>query len=198
MPNDGESSLRLACLISGSGSTLQNLIDRGIRPIVGVVASKPGIAGIAKAERAGLPVKVVAKAADESVKEYSKRVFAALADWQPDLILLCGWLKLLHIPTEYEGRVLNIHPSLLPAFGGEGMYGMWVHEAVIAAGMTESGCTVHIADNTYDTGPILVQKRVPLLPGDTPKSLSERVALAEREAYPEAITIMTSRLQSRS
>jgi phosphoribosylglycinamide formyltransferase 1 len=176
--------VRLVCLISGSGTTLQNLIDRGVGPIVGVVASRPDCYGIQRARWAGLPV---------VVESASERVFDAVRTWQPDLVCLCGWLKLLTIPTDFEGRVLNIHPSLLPAFGGKGMYGMRVHEAVLAAGVAESGCTVHIADNTYDTGPVLVQKRVPVLPGDTPQDLSQRVQAAEFDAYPEAIAMTTAR-----
>jgi phosphoribosylglycinamide formyltransferase 1 len=181
--------VRLVCLISGSGTTLQNLIDREAGLIAGVVASRPDCYGIQRARWAGIPVEVV-----EPGPEFSKRVFDAARVWTPDLVCLCGWLKLLAIPPDFDGRVLNIHPSLLPAFGGKGMYGMKVHEAVLASGATESGCTVHIADNTYDTGPILVQKRVPVLPGDTAKTLSERVHAAENEAYPEAIAIMQTAL----
>ncbi len=171
--------MRIAALISGSGTTLQNLIDRGF-DIVGVVASRPGIAGIARAENAGIPV--VVASADQA--------FDVLTRWQPDLVCLCGWLKLLTIPEAYAGRVLNIHPSLLPAFGGPGMYGRRVHEAVLACGAKTSGCTVHLADNTYDTGPILVQKSVPVLENDTPETLAVRVFAAECEAYPEAIRMM--------
>jgi phosphoribosylglycinamide formyltransferase 1 len=185
--------VRLVCLISGSGTTLQNLIDRIAAgrlsaTIDGVIASRPGIAGIARAERAGLPVRVVASKSSES--EYSEWVFAAVREWSPDRVCLCGWLKLLKIPDDFAGRVLNIHPSLLPAFGGPGMYGRHVHEAVLASGALETGCTVHIADNTYDTGPILVQRRVPVLPGDTPETLAARVFVAECDAYPEAIMAM--------
>jgi phosphoribosylglycinamide formyltransferase-1 len=182
--------LRIAALISGSGTTLQNLLDRGIGPIVGVVASKPGIGGIARAERAGLPIVVV----DPREKDtFSDRVFAAVRSFGADLVCLCGWLKLLKIPEDFQNRVLNIHPSLLPSFGGPGMYGLKVHQAVLKAGCKISGCTVHIADNTYDTGPILVQKAVPVLDGDTPETLASRVFAAECDAYPEAIEIIQRR-----
>ncbi|CAN5298612.1 phosphoribosylglycinamide formyltransferase [soil metagenome] len=179
--------MRLVSLISGSGTTLQNLIDRQVADIVGVIASKHGIAGIARAASADIPCRVIEKTKGVTLEAYSEAVFAMIREWQPDLVCLCGWLKLLTIPADFERRVLNIHPSLLPKFGGHGMYGHHVHEAVLAAGETESGCTVHYADNTYDTGPIMVQKKVPVLVGDTPETLARRVFEAECEAYPEAI-----------
>ena len=179
----------LAVLISGSGTTLQNLIDRGAdgslpATIVSVVASRPGIFGIERAERAGLPVTVVER---KPVETFSERVFAAVRNSGADLVILAGWLHLLRIPPDFENRVLNIHPSLLPAFGGPGMYGRHVHEAVLASGATVSGCTVHFADNSYDTGPVVLRREVPVLDGDTPDTLAARVYAAECEAYPEAI-----------
>lgn len=100
---------------------------------------------------------------------------------------MAGYLHFWKIPERYQGRVLNIHPSLLPQFGGKGFYGQLVHEAVLEAGVTESGCTVHFADNEYDHGPIILQRRVPVMPDDTPTDLAERVFRQECEAYPEAI-----------
>jgi phosphoribosylglycinamide formyltransferase-1 len=173
--------VRIVALISGSGTTLQNLLDRNVGEIVGVIASAPGLGGIARAERAGLPVAVL---------QGSERIFAQVREWRADIVCLCGWLKLLAIPADFENRVLNIHPSLLPRFGGRGMYGQRVHQAVLQSGDAHSGCTVHLADNTYDTGPILVQKRVPVLAGDTPETLAKRVFAAECEAYPEAIRMV--------
>lgn len=183
-------SPRLAVLISGSGTTLQNFINRiseGRFPasLVGVVSSRMNVPGVSKAEKAGLPIVVVPKG-----DRHSERVFDAIRPWKPDLVCLAGWLHLLAIPTEFENRVLNIHPSLLPAFGGPGMYGRHVHEAVLARGARESGATVHLADNSYDTGPIIAQARVPVLPGDTPDSLAARVFAAECELYPAAVQIV--------
>lgn len=183
-------SPRLVVLISGSGTTLQNLVDRIAdgrldARIVGVVASKAGILGIERATVAGLPVAVVD--AKPKRNDFADEVWSAVRGFAPDLVVLGGWLHLLPIAEEYRGRVLNVHPSLLPKFGGRGMYGKHVHEAVLAAGETESGCTVHFADDTYDTGPKIVQSRVPVLPGDTAESLAARVFAAECEAYPEAI-----------
>ncbi len=180
---------RLTVLISGSGSTLQNLIERtssGQLPasIVGVVASRAGIFGLARAEQAGLRTAIVERKPAET---FSERVFAAIRETAPDLVILAGWLHLLTIPPDFENRVLNIHPSLLPAFGGAGMYGRRVHEAVLASGATVSGCTVHFADNAYDTGPIVLQREIPVLADDTPDTLAARVQAAECEAYPAAI-----------
>ena len=188
---------RLTVLISGSGSTLQNLIERtssGDLPasIVGVVASRAGIFGLERAERAGLHAAIVGRKPAET---FSERVFAAIRETAPDLVILAGWLHLLTIPSDFEKRVLNIHPSLLPAFGGAGMYGRRVHEAVLASGATVSGCTVHFADNTYDTGPIVLRREVSVRADDTPDTLAARVQAAECEAYPDAIRRILSELR---
>jgi phosphoribosylglycinamide formyltransferase-1 len=119
---------------------------------------------------------------------FSAAVFDVIDEHDCDLVCLAGFLSLLVIPEEYEGRVLNIHPSLLPKFGGKGMHGQLVHQAVLDAGETESGCTVHLADNTYDTGPVLLQRRCPVEPGDNAASLAARIFELECEAYPQAIT----------
>jgi phosphoribosylglycinamide formyltransferase-1 len=116
--------------------------------------------------------------------------------WSPDLVVLAGWIHLLPIPLDFHRRVINVHPSLLPAYGGKGMFGHHVHEAVLANGETTSGCTVHYVDDTYDTGPAILQRTVPVLPGDTPASLAERVQAAEREALPDAIQRLISRSAS--
>ena len=177
---------RLVVLLSGSGSTLQNLLDRCAdgrlaATVAGVVSSRPDVFGVERARRAGVPVVVAEKTGR------SEAAFAAARNWQADLVVCAGWIHLLKVPPDFRGRVLNLHPSLLPKFGGKGMYGRHVHEAVLAAGETESGCTVHLVDDTYDTGPVVLQARVPVLPGDTPDTLAERVQAAEREALPEGI-----------
>ncbi len=181
---------RLAVLVSGGGTTLQNLIehvgDRRLDAILsGVVSSRPGAGAIERATRAGVPVEVVDFR--ESRSTFPDRVWSAVRGFAPDLVILGGWLHLLPIPADFHHRVLNIHPSLLPAFGGKGMYGRHVHEAVIASGAKVSGCTVHFADDAYDTGPIVLQRTVPVLDADTPESLAARVFEAECEAYPTAI-----------
>ena len=191
----------LVVLVSGSGTTLQNLIDRIatgqlVARIVGVVSSKPDVLGVERARRAGLPVRIVERKPSSATDQpsFSDRVFEAVREFRPDLVILGGWLHLLRVPEEFRLRVLNIHPSLLPAFGGKGMYGHHVHEAVLASGAKESGCTVHFADDSYDTGPIVLQRRVPLLSDDTPDTLAARVFAAECDAYPEAIRLVAERL----
>lgn len=179
-------SPRLVVLLSGSGSTLQNLLDRCAdgrlaATVVGVVSSRADVFGVERARRVGVPVVIAEKAGR------SETAFEAARQWDADLVVCAGWIHLLTVPADFRGRVLNVHPSLLPKFGGKGMYGRHVHAAVLAAGETESGCTVHLVDDTYDTGPVVLQARVPVLPGDTPDSLAERVQAAEREALPSAI-----------
>ena len=155
--------------------------------IVCCIASNPGCLAIERARRLGIPVEVIVRRAAGSLEEFSRRIAQALRKYQVDLALMAGFLSLWKIPPDFTGRVMNIHPALLPKFGGKGMHGEHVHAAVLAAGETESGCTVHFADNTYDNGPIIVQRRVPVLPGDTVETLAKRVFEQECLAYPEAI-----------
>ena len=189
--------MRIAVLLSGSGRSLQNLIDRcraGELPasIVLAISNKADAYGLERARQAGIPTHVVAKK-DHPGEQFSQRIFELCREAKVDLVCLAGFLQLLTIPDEFAGRVLNIHPALLPKFGGHGMYGHHVHEAVLAAGEPVSGCTVHVATNEYDRGPILVQKQVPVLPDDTADTLAARVFEAECEAYPEAIKLMAAR-----
>ncbi len=190
-------AVRLVVLISGAGTTLQNLVDRIARgqlaaEIVHVISSRAGALGVERARQAGLPVTVVERRGRTNA-EFQQRVWEAIRAAAPDLVCLAGWLHLLSIPPDYRYRVLNIHPTLLPAFGGKGLYGRHVHEAVLAAGVKVSGCTVHFADETYDTGPIIVQRCVPVRDDDTPETLAARVFAAECEAYPEAIRRVASK-----
>jgi phosphoribosylglycinamide formyltransferase-1 len=190
-PEHMATPIRLVTLISGSGTTLQNLIDHISAgslnaQIVGVVSSRANVFGVERAKRAGLPVTVVSGGGRED------SIWVAVKSFSPDLICFAGWLHLLPIPSEYRHKVLNIHPSLLPAFGGKGMYGRRVHEAILDYGAKVSGCTVHFADDSYDTGPILIQKCVPVKEGDNPDTLAARVFQAECDAYPEAINLIAS------
>ena len=184
--------IRLAVCVSGGGTTLQNLIDR-IRSrklraeIVQVVASRPRIGAIARAEAARIPL-ALAKYNARSNLEFSKSVFEAIRHSHSELVILAGFLSLLRIPADYQGRVINIHPSLIPSFCGKGFYGTKVHEAVIQAGVKVSGCTVHFVDNAYDNGPIILQRTVPVSDRDTPEALAARVFKEECKALPEAIT----------
>ncbi len=186
-------SLRIVATASGGGRTVGNLLDRIAAgalaaEIVGVVTDRRCAAEERLAAR-GVAVERVAATPGMDPADYAARFWARVAPLRPDLVCHCGFLRLLLIPPEWENRVLNIHPGLLPRFGGKGMYGDRVHRAVLDAGVAESGCTVHIANNEYDKGPILVQRRVPVLPGDTVESLAARVFEAECEAYPEAIRL---------
>jgi phosphoribosylglycinamide formyltransferase-1 len=187
--------IRLVALVSGGGTTLQNLLDHVARgalraTVAGVVSSRADAFGVTRAERAGVPVSVVEAAPRRARPGFADEVWAAVRGFAPDLVCFAGWLHLLPIPGDFRHRVLNIHPSLLPAFGGKGMYGHHVHEAVLAYGAKVTGCTVHFADDTYDTGPVLVQKCVPVKEGDDPDTLAARVFQAECEAYPEAIRLI--------
>lgn len=184
--------IRLGVLISGGGSTLTNFLAKisqgSLRAEVAlVIASRPDCAGLEKARRAGLACEVVARKEFASVGEFSEQIFSRLRAAKVDLATLAGFLSLIRIPTDFRGRVLNIHPALIPAFCGKGFYGEKVHAAVLAQGVKVSGCTVHFADNEYDHGPIVLQRTVPVFEDDTPHSLAERVFAAECEAYPEAI-----------
>lgn len=192
-PEPGTRDFRIAVLISGGGSTLANLIERigdGRLPgmtIAGVVSSRPDVRGVEIARAAGLAVEVVRRRDFATDAAFSEALSAAVDRFAVDLVVLGGFLCLWLLPPRYAGCVINIHPALLPKYGGKGFFGHRVHEAVLAAGDAESGCTVHVATNEYDRGPILAQTRVPVLSGDTAETLAQRVMAAERELYPAVI-----------
>lgn len=185
--------LRLAVLISGGGRTLLNLHDRieagDLRARVNiVVSSRVDVAGVDRARGRGLPVEIIERKT-LGAELFQQRVTEAVAG--VDLVCMAGFLSLWHIPDAFQGRVINIHPALLPDFGGRGMYGHRVHEAVLASGRRESGCTIHFCDNEYDHGPIILQRRVPVLPDDTPDALAARVFEQECIAYPQAVKLFS-------
>ncbi len=189
--------IRLAVLISGGGTTLQNFIDRIANgqmraEIAVVISSNPKSYGLTRARNSGLSTETIRREEFESVAAFSKAVFDRCSDVDVDLIALSGFLKLLKIPANFAGRVMNIHPALLPAFGGKGMYGHHVHEAVLASGVRVSGCTVHFVDDQFDHGPIILQRTVPVLDDDTPESLAARVFQLECETYPEAVRLFAA------
>jgi len=192
--------IRLGVLISGGGRTLMNLqrlIEAGELPakVVLVIASRQ-CKGLERARAAGLEVALVPYKQMPDTAAYSARIVELLDAAETDLVIQAGFLSLWHIPDRYVGRVMNIHPALLPSFGGKGMFGRHVHEAVLAAGCKVSGCTVHFVTNEYDRGPIIVQRAVPVLEGDDPDSLADRVFQQECIAYPEAIRLFAAgRLQ---
>lgn len=184
-------TLRLAVLASGGGRTLENLADeiaagRLDARIALVVCDRPGAGVLARAERLALEP-VLLDWRDLGAPEFCRRTFDLCRERAVDLIVLAGFLRLLAVPPEWEGRILNIHPSLLPAFGGRGYYGDRVHRAVLEAGVPTSGCTVHYVTSVYDDGPVLLQSEVPVLSTDTVEALAARVFEAEKRALPEAI-----------
>lgn len=183
--------LNLAVLVSGSGRTLENLCERIAdgrlaARIAAVVSSRPDVRGVAIAKRANIPVTVLPPAGRPR-DVWSAAVFGACRDAAADLVVMAGFLHLVDIPADFVDRVINIHPSLLPAFGGRGFHGMHVHRAVLERGCTLSGCTVHLVDGEYDHGRILLQRAVPVLSDDTAESLAARVFAAECAVLPEAI-----------
>jgi formyltetrahydrofolate-dependent phosphoribosylglycinamide formyltransferase len=188
------SSLRLGVLLSGGGRTLENLLQH-IRAgnlaaeVVVTIASRPNIRGIQVSQAAGIPTHLVRPRDYGNVEAYSDALIALLDKAKADLVLLAGFLSYWIVPERYLGRVMNIHPALLPAFGGKGMYGHHVHEAVLARGCKVSGCTVHFVDNEYDAGPIVLQRTVPVYAEDTPDDVADRVFEQECLAYPEAIRL---------
>ena len=197
IPAPLERPIRLGVLISGGGTTLENFVarirDESLRAEIPlVIASRDDCGGIEKARRAGLRCEVVARGRFASVEDFSDRIFGLCRETQVDLVTLAGFLALVRMPADYEHRVLNIHPALIPAFCGKGFYGHKVHEAVLERGAKVSGCTVHFADNAYDHGPIVLQQCVPVSEDDTPDTLAARVFEAECEAYPAAIRLFAA------
>lgn len=178
--------MRIAVLLSGSGRTLDNFHERIAAgtmqgSIAVVIANVAGVLGLEKAEKYGYP------AFHAKDNEETNRI---LAEYDVDLVLLAGYLKLYLPPPSLARSVLNIHPALIPSFCGPGFYGMRVHRAVKARGVKVSGCTVHFANEVYDEGPIIVQKCVQLEESDTPEDIAARVFASECEAFPEAVNLV--------
>ncbi|MBI9016014.1 MAG: phosphoribosylglycinamide formyltransferase [Phycisphaerae bacterium] len=188
------SKLRLGVLLSGGGRTMVN-IDECIKAgqldaeIVCVISSRREVAGVDRSRKIGIEPEFVRKKDLPDIEKFSNRIVETLDEAKVDLVLQCGWLCLWHIPEHYENKVMNIHPGLLPEFGGQGMYGHHVHEAVIAAGKNESGCTVHFVNNEYDAGPVILRRSCPVFATDDADILAERVFQQECAAYPQAIKL---------
>jgi len=154
-----------------------------------VIGSKPALVALDRAKKASIRSEVVERKPFADVASFSRLVFDLIDEANVDLVCLAGWLCLLDVPGKWLGRVMNIHPALLPCFGGKGMYGQRVHRAVLDHGCKVSGCTVHFVDNTYDNGPIILQRTCSVLDDDTADSLAHRVFEQEQLAYPEAIRL---------
>lgn len=188
-----KSPLSIAVLISGGGTTLQNFIDLRDSGELHVefklvISSRSSAKGLQRAINAGIPTLVIERSANPEGL-FSKQITDALRQADVDLVCMGGFLSMWIIPPEFEDRVMNIHPALLPGFGGKGFYGRRVHEAVLEAGCKVTGCTVHFVDNIYDNGPIILQRAVTVHEDDTPETLAKRIRKYEKVIYPEAIRL---------
>lgn len=188
----------LAVLISGGGTTLKNLIalrDRGELDVDFrlVLSSKKDAGGLAFAEAASIPCLVVPKRKTHTPEEHSESIFGPIRKSGAKLVVMGGYLQHVLIPADFENRVINIHPSLIPSFSGKGMYGLRVHQAVLDFGAKVTGCTVHFVDNEYDHGPIILQRACEVLESDTAESLQKRVFELECLALPDAIRTLSDR-----
>ncbi len=199
------SRTRIAVLVSGGGTNLQALLDAqagGSLPsgeIVLVISSRPGAYALERARKAGVETLTVSRKSCGSQERFEDALLKALEEHDIELIILAGFLCILseRFTSRYERRIINIHPSLIPSFCGEGFYGLRVHEAALAYGVKVTGATVHYVNEIPDGGKILLQKAVPVLPGDTPESLQKRVMeQAEWILLPEAAELVSSQIQN--
>ena len=187
-----EAPVRVAVLVSGGGTNLQTLLDdlqnSPVARVVRVISSRPGAGALERARRAGVATTVLANPADPN------ELLVALRDAQ--LVVLAGYLKLVPpaVVAQFRGRMINIHPALLPDFGGSGMYGHHVHAAVLASGARESGATVHFVDEAFDRGDIIAQEKVRVEPADTPETLAARVLEAEHRLLPRVVLDLARRM----
>jgi formyltetrahydrofolate-dependent phosphoribosylglycinamide formyltransferase len=189
--------LKLAVFISGGGRTLKNFLDLTAEDrlpidIRLVISSSANAGGLAFAKEANVPTAIFNRRDFPSDQAYGDAIFAACREARVDYVAMAGFLKLAPVPDDFAGRVLNIHPALIPAFCGHGMYGHRVHEAVLAAGVKVTGVTVHFVDNQYDAGPIVWQQPVPVFDDDTPETLADRVFEVEKEAYPQVLRLLAA------
>ena len=189
--------LKIAVLISGSGRTLKNFLElaaEGQLPVDVrlVISSSATAGGLQYAVDAAVPTEVLIRKNFSSAQAYGDAIFDACRTAGVDYVAMAGFLKLAPVPDDFAGRVVNIHPSLIPAFCGHGMYGHHVHEAVLEYGAKVTGVTVHFVDNEYDAGPIIWQQPVPVFDDDTADTLAARVFEAEKEAYPHVLRLLAA------
>ncbi len=192
--NNAGKKTRLAVLISGGGRTMLNIqehIDSGYlnAEISVVISSRLKVTGVERTKNAGLPLEIIRKKDFEDIKQFSNAILEILEKYKIDLVMLGGWLCLWEIPNKYENKVINTHPALLPSFGGQGMWGHHVHEAVLERGCKLSGCTVHFCTNKYDQGPIIIQRACEVKDDDDADKLADRVFEQECIAVPQAIKL---------
>ncbi|MCC6143179.1 MAG: phosphoribosylglycinamide formyltransferase [Candidatus Hydrogenedentes bacterium] len=186
--------IKLAVLLSGSGTTLQNLIDHAAAgdldaEIVCVISSREGVYGIDRARNHGIPTSTFVRRDYADLAQFNADIWNTVRSHGADLVVLAGFMSLLQVPPDFEGRIMNVHPALIPSFCGKGMYGHHVHEAVLEYGAKVTGATVHFVDEHYDNGPIILQEPVLVLDDDTADTLADRVQAKERELYPRAIQL---------
>ena len=198
------SRARIAVLVSGGGRSLENLVERcragSLECEVALVLSdRPGAYALERAKRLELPADVIERRSFDDASSFSEAIFRAVDDADCELVVLAGFLRKLVLPARWQGRVLNIHPSLLPAFGGKGCYGDHVHRAVLERGVQVTGCTVHWVDNEYDAGPIVLQRWIPVEASDSVETLAARVFEEEKQALPDALRqVLSERDRERS
>ncbi len=190
--------INLAVLLSGSGTTLQNLIDhiksgKLDAEIKIVISSKSNAYGLQRAQQNNIPTAIIRPKDYNDFHSFNKSLWDTIRQYPIDLVVLAGFLSLIEVPPDFVHRIMNVHPALIPAFCGKGMYGHHVHEAVVNSGVKITGCTVHFVDEHYDHGPIILQEAVPVLEDDTPDTLAERVQAKERELYPKAIQLFAEK-----
>jgi phosphoribosylglycinamide formyltransferase 1 len=189
--------IKLAALISGGGRTLKNLLDLAEEGHLAidvrlVISSSAKAGGLQFAREADIENAVIERKNFASDADYGEAIFAACRAAEVDYVVMAGFLKLAPVPEDFVGRVINIHPALIPAFCGPGMYGERVHQAVLDYGAKVTGCTVHFVDNEYDCGPIIWQQPVPVFDDDTAETLAARVFVAEKEAYPHVLKLLSA------
>ncbi|MCK9995280.1 MAG: phosphoribosylglycinamide formyltransferase [Candidatus Krumholzibacteria bacterium] len=194
-----QDSVKVAVLLSGSGRTLENFLAKNAAgelavDVAAVVSSRPDVRGVEVARAHGIPCGVFRRKDFDSIDAHNVAVNAWLESHGPRIIILAGYLCFYIQPKWFTGPVVNIHPALLPKYGGQGFYGDRVHEAVLAAGDSQTGCTVHLVDEQYDHGRILGQQKVPVLPDDDVSALAERVFAAECELYPRMLSLLAADL----
>lgn len=186
---------QIVVFASGSGSNFQAIIDatesgRIDAKISGLITNRSGIKALQRAKKHNIPIRILSPNDFYSTQDYEQQLITQVTDWNPDLIVLAGYLKKIpdNLVSLFPNKIINIHPSLLPKYGGKGFYGMRVHKAVIQAKEKESGCTVHFVDAEYDRGDIIAQEKVPVLPDDQPEDLARRVLTREHQLLPEIIS----------
>ncbi|MEQ8210878.1 MAG: phosphoribosylglycinamide formyltransferase [Lacipirellulaceae bacterium] len=189
--------MTIAVLLSGGGRTLANILEHTKAEQLPVdvrlvISSTAKAGGLNIAEEAGIPTSVFDRSEYDSDLSYGEAIFAACREAEVDYVVMAGFLKLAPVPKDFAGRVVNIHPSLIPAFCGHGMYGNRVHQAVLDYGAKVTGVTVHFVDNEYDNGPIIWQQPVPVFDNDTADTLAARVFETEKDAYPHVLKLLAA------